>query len=46
MNSTAPLNNDTSNAISAPFFVKGELLESRDSVQRSRDLGVNFATPI
>jgi hypothetical protein len=45
MNSTAPSNNDTSNAILAPFFVKGELLESSDSVQRSRDLGVNFATP-
>ncbi len=32
-------------AISAPFFVRGQLLEGADHVQRSRDLGVDFATP-
>lgn len=31
--------------ISAPFFIRGELVEGNDSVQRSRDLGVDFATP-
>lgn len=33
------------NIVSAPFFVRGELMESNDVVQRSRDLGVSFATP-
>ncbi len=32
-------------AISAPFFVRGELVEGGDTVHRSRDLGVDFATP-
>jgi Acyl-CoA reductase (LuxC) len=32
-------------AVSAPFFARGELLEGSDAVHRSRDLGVNFATP-
>ncbi len=31
--------------ISAPFFLRGELLEGHDVTQRSRDLGVTFATP-
>jgi hypothetical protein len=31
--------------ISAPFFLRGELLEGCDVTQRSRDLGVTFATP-
>jgi len=31
--------------VSAPFFVRGQLLEGRDAVHRSRDLGVSFATP-
>lgn len=31
--------------ISAPFFIRGELVEGADSIQRSRDLGVDFATP-
>jgi hypothetical protein len=31
--------------ISAPFFVRGELLAGHDVTQRSRDLGVTFATP-
>ena len=31
--------------VSAPFFVRGELIEGHDVVQRSRDLGVTFATP-
>lgn len=32
-------------AISAPFFICGELVEEADTVQRSRDLGVDFAKP-
>ena len=33
-------------AISAPFFVCGKLVEGSDSIQSSRDLGVDFATPL
>jgi hypothetical protein len=33
------------NCVSAPFFVRGKLVEGRDKIQRSRDLGVDFATP-
>jgi len=33
------------NVISAPFFICGEVVEGADSVQRSRDLGVDFAIP-
>ena len=40
------VNTDDADAIvSAPFFLRGELLEGTDIVQRSRDLGVTFATP-
>ena len=31
--------------VSAPFFARGELIEGNEVVHRSRDLGVNFATP-
>jgi acyl-CoA reductase LuxC len=31
--------------ISAPFFVRGQLVEAQDVTHRSRDLGVTFATP-
>ncbi|MBE1534214.1 acyl-CoA reductase [Actinomadura algeriensis] len=31
--------------VSAPFFQRGELVEGHDTVHRSRDLGVAFATP-
>ncbi len=31
--------------VSAPFFVRGELIEGQDVTHRSRDLGVSFATP-
>ncbi|MDB5972230.1 MAG: long-chain-fatty-acyl-CoA reductase [Hydrocarboniphaga sp.] len=31
--------------VSAPFFVRGKLVEGRDVTHRSRDLGVSFATP-
>ena len=31
--------------VSAPFFVRGRLVEGADVVQKSRDLGVTFATP-
>ena len=30
---------------SAPFFVRGKVVEGADEVHRSRDLGVDFATP-
>jgi hypothetical protein len=33
------------NIVSAPFFVRGELIESNDVIQQSRDLEVSFATP-
>ena len=33
-------------AIPAPFFVCGTLVEGSDSIQSSRDLGVDFATPL
>jgi hypothetical protein len=36
---------DTETIVSAPFFVRGELIEGADLVQKSRDLGVTFATP-
>ncbi len=31
--------------VSAPFFMRGELVEGLDATHRSRDLGVTFATP-
>lgn len=31
--------------VSAPFFARGRLIEGQDATQRSRDLGVTFATP-
>lgn len=31
--------------VSAPFFLRGEVLEGHDVIQRSRDLGVTFSTP-
>lgn len=31
--------------VSAPFFLRGELVEGSDAIHRSRDLGVEFATP-
>lgn len=31
--------------VSAPFFLRGEVLEGSDVIQKSRDLGVSFATP-
>jgi len=31
--------------VSAPFFVRGEVVAGTDRIQRSRDLGVDFATP-
>jgi Acyl-CoA reductase (LuxC) len=36
---------DAAAAVSAPFFARGALIEGNDAVHRSRDLGVNFATP-
>jgi len=36
---------DATVAVSAPFFARGELVEGSDAVHRSRDLGVNFASP-
>ena len=49
MNSVVNLEKDAASdataAISAPFFARGELIEGNDAIHRSRDLGVNFATP-
>lgn len=41
----ATLANDTSGLESAPFFVRGHVVEGKDDIHRSRDLGVDFATP-
>ena len=32
-------------ADSAPFFIRGKVVEGADTIHRSRDLGVDFATP-
>src|SRR5262245_46833354 len=49
MNTLTDLSNppslETAEADSAPFFVRGKVIEGADSIQRSRDLGVSFATP-
>ena len=45
MNTAVKLTNDSPATVSAPFFVRGELVEGSDAVHRSRDLGVQFATP-
>ncbi len=36
---------ETQSVVSAPFFMRGELVEGKDVIHRSRDLGVSFATP-
>ncbi len=46
MNTLTPINTDSAEPIvSAPYFVRGQLFDSQDVTQRSRDLGVTFATP-
>lgn len=45
MSTAVKLTNDSAATVSAPFFVRGELVEGSDAVHRSRDLGVQFATP-
>src|SRR6056300_1270999 len=35
----------TTSPVSAPFFIRGKVVEGTDSIQSSRDLGVDFATP-
>jgi len=45
MNSVVDIKKNAATAVSAPFFARGELVEGSDAVHRSRDLGVNFATP-
>ena len=45
MNSVVDIKKDAAAAVSAPFFARGEVIEGSDVVHRSRDLGVNFATP-
>jgi hypothetical protein len=46
VNALTGSNADTAEAVvSAPFFIRGEVVEGKDVVQRSRDLGVSFATP-
>lgn len=34
-----------SDIVSAPFFLRGKLVEGADATHKSRDLGVTFATP-
>jgi hypothetical protein len=36
---------DAEPVVSAPFFLRGELVEGADATHRSRDLGVTFSTP-
>ncbi|TCM21943.1 acyl-CoA reductase LuxC [Novosphingobium sp. PhB165] len=36
---------ETEELVSAPFFLRGEVLHGTDVIQTSRDLGVTFATP-
>jgi hypothetical protein len=45
MNSVVDIKKNAATTVSAPFFARGELIEGSDAVHRSRDLGVNFATP-
>jgi hypothetical protein len=45
MNSVVDIKKNAASTVSAPFFARGELLEGSDAIHRSRDLGVNFATP-
>lgn len=46
MNMVMNTNSDSPEpVVSAPFFLRGELLEGNEVTQRSRDLGVTFATP-
>jgi hypothetical protein len=40
-----PPSSDTTAADSAPFFIRGKLVEGADETHRSRDLGVDFVTP-
>ncbi|WP_216894969.1 acyl-CoA reductase [Nocardia alni] len=35
----------TDHTVSAPFFLRGELVEGAEATHRSRDLGVRFTTP-
>jgi len=43
MNAITELSSTTT--VSAPFFLRGALVEGNDVIHRSRDLGVSFATP-
>ncbi|HUD29038.1 MAG TPA: acyl-CoA reductase [Novosphingobium sp.] len=36
---------DSEELVSAPFFLRGEVLHGTEVIQKSRDLGVTFATP-
>lgn len=37
--------NDSDRALSAPFFIRGRIVEGAERQHRSRDLGIAFATP-
>jgi hypothetical protein len=39
------MNDITTAAVAAPFFVRGRIVEGSEARHRSRDLGVDFATP-
>ena len=40
-----PPSGETAAVDSAPFFIRGKVVEGADQIHRSRDLGVDFATP-
>jgi len=44
MNQISEMTKDDA-VVSAPFFLRGEVLFGTDVIQKSRDLGVTFATP-
>ncbi|MCB2059078.1 MAG: long-chain-fatty-acyl-CoA reductase, partial [Novosphingobium sp.] len=46
MNVLTDVNTQMDEAVdSAPFFIRGKVVEGHDATHRSRDLGVTFATP-
>lgn len=45
MNVVTPMGKDSSAVVSAPFFMRGKVIEGSDATHRSRDLGIEFTTP-
>jgi hypothetical protein len=40
-----PATDGAAGAVAAPFFIRGEVVQTTEARHRSRDLGVDFATP-